>query len=87
MTDTVRKQVEQWFDDNFVGNFCIMCTSGVFKLDTRIHSIVVEGEESQPESAQYIAVKCTSCGHTLFYDGEIIGRYLLITSRESGTEQ
>jgi len=68
MTEAEKQRAEQWFDDNFAGNACIMCTQPTLKL-SHCHAIAVMHE---PMAAWYIAVEC-ACGHTLFYNAETIG--------------
>lgn len=70
MTEMERQRAEQWFDDNFVGNACIMCTRlRTLKLGYG-RSIAVMHER---RAAWYITVECTACGHTLFYNAATIG--------------
>lgn len=74
MTGTERKraalQIKEWFEDNFVGNACIMCTQlGTLKLGF-IHAIAAMQES---KTSWYISVECSECGHVLFYNAETIG--------------
>ena len=62
-----KQRAEQWFDDNFVGNACIMCSRlGILKLGHGLSMAVMH----ERRAAWYITVECTSCGHTLFYNAE-----------------
>lgn len=72
MTDAERERAEKWFEDNFVGNACIMCTQMTLKLGLG-HSVAVMHER---RCAWYISVECTNCGHTLFYNAETIGVFV-----------
>lgn len=70
MTDVERARAQKWFEDNFVGNACIMCARlGTLRLGP-IYSIAVMGES---RAAWYVAIECSVCGHTLFYNAETIG--------------
>lgn len=69
MTEAEKQRAEQWFDNNFAGNACIMCTQLTLKLGYGL-SIAVMHER---RAAWYIVVECTHCGYALFYNAETIG--------------
>ncbi len=69
MTDAEKQRAEQWFDDHFAGNACIMCTQLTLKLGYG-RAIAVMHE---CRASWYIVVECTNCGHTQFYNAETIG--------------
>lgn len=69
LAEAEKDRAQQWFEDNFDGNACIMCTQLTLKLGP-IHSIAVGHE---PKAAWYVVVECSECGHALFYNAETIG--------------
>lgn len=76
MTDAERKHTEKqrakrWFEDNFAGNACIMCTQLTLTLGRRF--VLADTRKRDSTWHPYITVECTNCGHTLFYNAETIG--------------
>lgn len=71
MTEAERQRVEQWFDDRFAGNACIMCTQLTLKLGNILS--VVDTSRNDTTWHPYISVECTNCGHALFYNAVTIG--------------
>lgn len=72
MTDAERERAQKWFEENFVGNACILCTRlSTLKLGNILS--IIDTSLDDTTWHPYITVECSVCGHTLFYNAVTIG--------------
>lgn len=72
MTEAERVRAQQWFENHFVGNACIMCSRlGTLKLGKSLS--LADTSKGDTAWHLYVVVECSLCGHALFYNAETIG--------------